>query len=140
MLEPLLNINFKGGKLNRMTFDFTANDNTSKGWMEFLYQDLDVVLQKKEPGKEKGFLSFIANTVALSNNPAPGKDLKIVEIGTERDKNKGLVGYIWRTIQSGMVHTIIPINKYEIKSKPALQEQKKDNQKTKTKEKNKKAK
>jgi hypothetical protein len=140
MLEPLLNITFKGGNLNRMTFDFKGTDDVSKGWMEFLYQDLDVVLLGKEPGKEKGFVSFLANTMALSNNPAKGKDLKIVEIGTERDKNKGLVGYIWRTIQSGMVHTIIPINKYEIKSKPALQEQKKDNQKTKTKEKNKKAK
>jgi len=139
MLEPMLNMIFKGGKLNRMTFDFTANDNVSKGWMEFLYQDLDVVVLGKEPGKEKGFVSFMANTVTMSNNPAPGKDLKTVEIGTERDKNKGLIGYIWRTIQSGMVRTIIPTNKYEIKSKSAETKVKKDNQKKKTKEKNKKA-
>ncbi len=73
MLEPALNMIFKAGKLNRMTFDFTANDNTSKGWMEFLYQDLDVVVLGKESGKEKGFVSFLANTMTLSNNPAPGK-------------------------------------------------------------------
>jgi len=131
MLEPMLNMIFKGGKLNRMTFDFTANDHVSKGWMEFLYQDLDVVLLGKEPGKEKGFVSFLANTATLSNNPASGRDLKIVEIGFERDKNKGLIGYIWRTIQSGMVRTILPINKYQINKKPPAAQ--KENNKEKKK-------
>jgi hypothetical protein len=135
MLEPLLNMIFKGGRLNRMTFDFTANDNVSKGWMEFLYQDLDVVVLGKEPGKEKGFVSFLANTVTMSNNPAPGKELKIVEIGFERNKNKGLIGYVWRTIQSGMVRTILPTNKYKINKKPpaAQNEEKKKEKKSKSK-------
>jgi hypothetical protein len=117
MLEPSINIRFNGGRVNRMTFYFAATDNVSKGWMEFLYQDLDVVMLKKEEGKEKGFISGLANFVALSNNPAPGKGLKIVEIGYERDKNKGLINYVWKTIQSGMVHTIIPIKKYQINRK-----------------------
>ena len=123
MLEPSINMKFNGGKVNRMTFFFTANDNTSKGWMEFLYQDLDVVLVKKKPGKEWGFVSLLANWVAVSNNPAPGKDLKIVEIGYERDKNKGIINYVWKTIQSGMVHTIIPTNKHTINRKQDKKEQ-----------------
>jgi len=135
MLEPLLKIIFKGGKLNRMTFDFTANDNVSKGWMEFLYQDLDVELLGSEPGKEKGFLSFMANAVAMSNNPAPGKDLKIVEIGMERDKNKGLIGYVWRTIQSGLVRTIIPTNKYQINKTQHAEQKEKEKEKDKEKKK-----
>jgi hypothetical protein len=117
MLEPSLNMIFKGGTLTRMTFDFTGTDNVSKGWMEFLYKDLDVVVLGKEPGKEKGFISWMANTVTLSNNPVPGKDIKAVEIGFERDKNKGIIGYIWKTIQSGLVRTILPTNKYKIKRK-----------------------
>jgi hypothetical protein len=125
MLEPSINMKFNGGKVNRMTFAFTANDNFSKGWMEFLYKDIDVVLLKKEPGKEKGFISFLANWVATSNNPAPGKDLKIVEIGYERDKNKGLINYVWKTIQSGMVRTILPIKKYQINRKHDQKEQSK---------------
>lgn len=118
MLEPSLHMIFKTGKLNRLTFDFTANDNVSRGWMEFLYQDLDVVLLKKEPGKEFGFLSFMANSMTLSNNPSHRRDLKTVEIGFERDKNKGIIGYIWRTIQSGLVRTILPTNKYRINKTP----------------------
>ena len=79
--------------VDRMTFDFTANDNTSKGWMEFLYSDLDVALVKKQSDKDKnwGFVSLLANAVAVSNNPVKEKEVKIVEIGTERDKNKGLI-------------------------------------------------
>jgi hypothetical protein len=119
MLEPSLNISFNAGKLNRMTFYFSTTDVRSNGWMEFLYQDLDVVLHKKEAEKSWGFVSMLANTMALSNNPAPGKDLKIVEIGFERDKNKGIINYVWKTIQSGMVRTILPVKKYQINRKSA---------------------
>ena len=117
MLEPSLNIKFMDGTLARMTFAFTADDNTSTGWMEFLYQNLNVELLRKDSDKQWGFVSLLANAVALSNNPAPGKKLKAVEIGFERDKNKGLINYVWKTIQSGMVRTILPSNKYEIKNK-----------------------
>jgi len=85
--------------------------------MEFLYKDLDVALLKKDPDKERGFISALVNTVALSDNPAPGKDLKIVEIGYERDKNKGIINYLWKTIQSGMTRTILPQKKYQINRK-----------------------
>jgi hypothetical protein len=135
MLEPSINIKFNAGRLNRMTFDFTGNDRVSSGWMEFLYQDLDVVLLKKESGEGKGFLSYMANTMALSNNPAPGKDLKIVSIGFERDKNKGMINYVWKTIQSGMVHTIIPIKKFQINRKSDAQTKTKAPNETKTKKK-----
>jgi hypothetical protein len=118
MLEPSINMKFNSGTVTRMTFSFSGDDNLSVGWMEFLYKDIDVVLLKKDPGKEWGFVSFLANKMTNSNNPAPGKtDFKSVEIGYERDKNKGLINYIWKTIQSGMVRTILPMNKYEIKNK-----------------------
>jgi len=114
MMGPSMNMNFKAGKVNRMTFDFSANDNNSKGWMEFLYEGLDVSLIKEDSGKEKGFLSKVANVVMLSDNPAPGKDLVTVEIGYERDKNKAIINYMWKTIQSGMTRTILTQKKYQI--------------------------
>jgi len=117
MLEPAINITFNGGKLDRMAFAFTANDNVSDGWMEFLFSGLDVALLKKDAEKQWGFVSLMANAVAMSNNPVDGKDLKVVEIGFERDKNKGIINYVYKTIQSGMVRTIIPTNKYRIKQK-----------------------
>jgi hypothetical protein len=137
MLEPSINMKFNAGKVNRMTFYFKADDNASKGWMEFLYNDIDVVLLKKDPDKQWGFVSLLANTMTLSNNPAPGKDLKIVEIGYERDKNKGIINYVWKTIQSGMIHTILPIKKYQINRKGSEKEATKtDGKKEKKKQKN----
>jgi hypothetical protein len=126
MVEPSMNMTFRDGKLNRMTFYFSADDKVSRGWMEFLYQDLDVVLLKKDQAKEWGFVSFLANSIALSNNPASGKDLKIVEIGYERNINKGIINYIWKTIQSGMVRTISPEKKYQINKRQAEKAKKKD--------------
>lgn len=128
MLAPSINMKFNGGKVTGMTFNFSANDNFSKGWMEFRYKDIDVVMMKKDPDKQWGFVSLVANWAATSNNPIPGKDVKIVEIGFERDKNKGMINYVWKTIQSGMVRTILPIKKYQINRKP----DKKDKDKVKS--------
>jgi hypothetical protein len=131
MMGPSMNMNFKDGRVNRMTFDFSANDNNSKGWMEFLYEGLDVSLINKDSGKEKGFLSKVAKVVMLSDNPAPGKDLVTVEIGFERDKNKGIINYLWKTIQSGMTRTILTQKKYQINRKPVEEEVKNDMKKVK---------
>jgi hypothetical protein len=78
--------------------------------------------------------------MTLSNNPAPGKNLKIVEIGFERDKNKGIINYVWKTIQSGMVHTILPIKKYQINRKKDTKEkpQEKEGRESKKKDRNQK--
>ena len=111
MLEPAISMRINGGTLTGMTFDFKADNDASNGWMEFLYQDLDVVILKKNHDKQWEFLSAIANTVVLSNNPTPGKEAKVVEIGYGRDKNKGIINYIWKTIQSGLVRTIVPVTK-----------------------------
>lgn len=145
MLEPSINMKFNKGDLNRMTFAFSANDNISSGWMEFLYQDLDIELLKKDPDKQWGFISRMANAVALSNNPAPGKELKIVTVGYERNKYKGLINYVWKTIQSGMINTILPTKKHQINWKQAEKEKRngtstpeKKNKKKKEKSKKKK--
>ncbi len=136
MLEPAINMKFNEGNVNRLTFSFTANDNSSKGWMEFLYKDLDVSFVKKDTEKEWGLASNVTNWAALSNNPAPGKDLKIVEIGCERDKNKGIINYVWKTIQSGMIRTILPVKKFQINRKNDSNDR--DNRKSDKKKKGKK--
>jgi hypothetical protein len=118
MLEPSLNIKFNAGNVTKMTFAFTGNNIVSDGWMEFLYKDVDVVILKKDPGKEWGFASLMANAMTNSNNPESGKSrIKSVQIGFERDKNKGIINYIWKTLMSGMVRTILPVNKYNIETK-----------------------
>lgn len=85
--------------------------------MEFLYKGLDVSLLSKDQTRKKGFLSKLFNSMMLTDNPAPGKDLITVEIGYERDKNKGIINYMWKTLQSGMTRTIMQQKKYEINRK-----------------------
>lgn len=135
MLEPEIGIRIDEGKVNRMTFYFKGNDHSSYGWMEFLYKDLKVEILKKDPDKKFGFLSSLANAVALSNNPPEGKAEKIVEISYERDKNKGIINYIWKTIQSGMVRTILPTSKYQINKQQAQEINKLNRQQARTEKK-----
>jgi hypothetical protein len=120
MLEPLINIKFNAGTVTRMSFSFSGDDNTSTGWMEFLYKDVDIVILNKDAAKEIGIASFLANSMTNSNNPETGKSkIKSVEIDAERNKNRGPINFIWKTIQSGMVRTILPVSKYNIDSKHA---------------------
>jgi hypothetical protein len=114
LLETAINIKFNAGQVDRITFNFTATDQVSNGWMEFHYSGLDAVILKKNHDPQWGFISGLANTLILSNNPHDGKAPKIVSVGYERDKNKGIINYIWKTLQSGLVRTIVPTKKYQI--------------------------
>jgi hypothetical protein len=119
LLETAINIKFNAGQVDQMTFNFTANDHSSTGWMEFHYSGLDAEVLKKNHDPQWGFISGLANTLILSNNPPEGKALKIVSVGYERDKNKGLINYVWKTVQSGLLHTVLPTSKYQINKKEA---------------------
>jgi hypothetical protein len=121
LLETAINIKFNAGLVDRINFNFTATDQVSNGWMEFLYSGLDAVILKKNHDPQWGFISGLANTLILSNNPPDGKAPKIVSIGYERDKNKGIINYIWKTVQSGLLHTVLPTSKFQINKKEAKQ-------------------
>lgn len=135
LLETALNVKFNAGNVDKLDFYFSADDNLSTGWMEFLYSGLDAALLKKNHDKQWGFINTLANTLILSNNPPDGKAVKVVSVGYERDKNKGIINYIWKTVQSGLLHTILPTSKYQINKKEArqLNQLNRKQQKTQTK-------
>lgn len=113
MLKYVAFAEIRSGQVNEIRFNATLNEDESTGSMDFYYEDLKVDLLKKgeEEGK-KGLISLFANTFVLkSNNPQNGK-FRTGTMYFERDKNKSMINYWWKTLFSGMKDTMgIPADK-----------------------------
>ena len=114
-LEPAMGIKIDSGYLEKMTFKAKANNFSSTGEMTFIYNNLTAnVLKKNEEDKGK-FLSFVANTALHTSNPGKNGKLRVAQMSFERVEYKGLGNYLWKTLQTGIVNSLLPTGKNEKK-------------------------
>ena len=97
----------KSGNVNSLMFSAQANDTYAFGNLNFGYDNLKILLLKNgKDGKEKGLLSFLANTfVVKSANPLNDK-FRAGEMNFKRDKTKSILNYWWKTVLSGLKDVI----------------------------------
>ena len=110
MLEPTVNISLKSGYIDSLHFKFDAGENVSNGWMRFIYNDLEIELPE-EKGENHDFkdrlLVFLANNIILkSSNPSGNKPVRVVPIQYERNKQRFMFNYTWKTLYSGIRETV----------------------------------
>ena len=91
-----------------------ANEDYSYGEMKFYYEDLKIALLDRETETPKGvgkvLGSFFANTFFVKSNNPKNLRLRKGDVFFERDKKRAIFQYWTRSILSGMVSTIAPIN------------------------------
>lgn len=99
----------KGGIVDEIEFSGIAGKTYSDGTMKFLYHDLNVDIKLEEKAAWKNsVLSFAANTVVTSANPANDKlPPKIVKFHAERDVNKGFINIIIKSALNGLKETVL---------------------------------
>jgi|GEM_PF-930689 len=111
MLEPNANILIRNGRITQTDFEFNAGLKFAKGTMTFRYRDLEVEMLDKETKesdatREKIF-SLIANNVALvSDNPSEDKPVRTAGLYYERNPNRFVFNYCWKTLLSGIIETV----------------------------------
>jgi len=111
MAVPNGHIRFESGLLDSVYFEAHANNQYASGLMTMLYQNISVnLLNKKRPDMhKKGFLSFMANTVIHKSNLSGNEyNTRVAEMYFQRDPNKGLINYLWKTVFSGMKNSMQP--------------------------------
>lgn len=98
----------KSGVINSMKFDFTADDRKAKGLLWLDYQDLALTFLKSDNPNDKNlgtrFKSFLANTIGINSDNSG--DIEPKEIDYDWDKRKGVFGYWWQSLLSGIRNTI----------------------------------
>ena len=63
--------------------------------------------EEGEPTKEKGFLSFLANTLVIADaNPAKGEQVRVANITFERTPAASFFNLLWKGIFVGIRETV----------------------------------
>ncbi len=109
--KPLGLVKIEQGKVQSADFDIKGNLKGSWGTMRFLYKDLKITMLKEgeegEPTKEKGFLSFLANTLVIADaNPAKGEQVRVANITFERTPAASFFNLLWKGIFVGIRETV----------------------------------
>jgi len=114
-LNPILEKNafiyVTSGVIEALNFSFTANNTKSSGKMTMLYNGLNISVKNKQTDdttafREK-FISVFANIKVLDSNPIPGKKVRDGIIYYERDPERSIIGYCYKSIMSGMRSSLV---------------------------------
>lgn len=103
MLSPITRFEANKGVIKRAEFDAKIRDGYATGTFRITYNDLEITLLKKNSDKKRKFLSGLLNTVV--DKDVEGKE---GEIKYQREYNDSLLRYVWRTIRSGLITSMLP--------------------------------
>ncbi|WP_316830298.1 hypothetical protein [Pedobacter aquatilis] len=109
--KPLGLVRINRGNVDKLRFDFKADDFGSKGTVGFSYFDLSVALMKNDPTKDhlvkRGLISFLANALIIkSENPGPDGKLIPVKVNYVRPENTSFFNMIWKTLFIGVKYSV----------------------------------
>ncbi len=107
---PTLGLKILKGNLNKLTFNASADNVSARGEMIMLYDGLETKIFKSHSTEKNKVLSWGVNSVVHNSNPGKHKNAKIriAEMHYLRVNYMGFIGYLWRTLQSGITNTIAP--------------------------------
>lgn len=111
VLYPAIGTKFVEGRLKSMKFYANASPKGAKGLMTMLYNGLKAELTKKDKAKKSKLFSFGANSVLRDSNPSSKGKTRIALIKFDRVEYKGFGNLLWKSVQSGMVRTMLPMGK-----------------------------
>jgi hypothetical protein len=111
MLEKNAYVYATSGKVDAMNFNFIANNDSATGKMTMLYHELLLAFKNKDTDDTTAFkerlVSQIANRKVMDSNPVPGKDVREGIIDYERDPEKFLFNYCFKSIFSGIKSSLV---------------------------------
>ena len=107
---PAIGLKFENGSLDGMNFNFIGNNTKSTGKLTMLYKDLEVEVFRENQSENKT-ISWVANTFIKKSNPSKRGRTVVADIDFERIEYKGFGNYLWKSIQSGVVNSLVPFGK-----------------------------
>ena len=107
VIYPVLGIKFEDGILDGVNFNFTGNSIKATGELTMLYRDLELEIYRKDKSENKK-ISWVANAFIKKSNPSKRGRTVVAKIDFKRVKYKGFDNYLWKSVQSGIVNSLIP--------------------------------
>ena len=118
LVEDKNNLRVESGNAQKILAKIQVRNGLAQGTLEATYDDLKIsVLREKDGGKKK-LVSAVANLILRGKNERGDEGDKPFKVGTvyyQRESGDGILRYVWRAAQTGLMSTLIPSN---IKVKP----------------------
>jgi hypothetical protein len=110
LTKPMAMVMTSSGKVNSMKFDMKGNVDGAGGSMTLNYEDLNVILMKKdeqENFKRMGLMSLFANALLLErNNPSGKNPIRVAKPYYARPPEGSFFNLMWKTIFAGLKESV----------------------------------
>lgn len=113
-LNPLIehqHVGIKSGYLKSANIRSVIRNGIAEGYVKMQYDDLEVKVMDKESGKTRKLVSKLANLFVNDENllDNDGSTAFIIgEINYTRNRQEDLFGFMWHSIQTGLLPTLVP--------------------------------
>lgn len=107
-LEPIASVRIEKGNISNLRFEIRMGVNESKGFVEVIYDDLQIsVLDGKTGDKNvrSRVISFLANQLKIKKENS-AEDPRMGEVSYQREPQKSFFNYWWKSLRSGLKKSI----------------------------------
>jgi hypothetical protein len=98
------------GTIRKLSFSFTGNDYRADGPVTIRYDDLGVILLKKDEEDnsldKKKLASLMAKIVIKKANPGKNGELRTAQVHFERDTKRSFFHLLWKSIFTGVKENV----------------------------------
>lgn len=111
-MEHSGNISIKSGNLNSLAFDLSGDKDTTYGFVDFHYSNLEVELIKKETGDDMGglvnfFTTALGGMFYHKDNPSGKYGYHRGIVGVQNKPYKAFVGHWIEGLLDGLLHSVL---------------------------------
>jgi hypothetical protein len=84
----------------------------AKGSIQAIYSNLKISILREKDETKKKFMSMVANIILRGKNEHDQaiRPFKVGSIYYRREPTDGMLRFVWRTAQMGLVETLVPGN------------------------------
>jgi hypothetical protein len=131
-LRKLLLMRIKSGYVLGVDFNFVANKDSARGYIDISYKNLKIDIKNTEkPNKSVVFVNALVNTITKSNNIKGADNFTRGFIQYKHDYNDKFIKYLWKIINNGLMNTLLPAKEIKGKSKKYKKQEKDKKQENK---------
>lgn len=101
----------ESGNAETIELKVQVRNGLATGQIEATYNDLKISILDEKDGRKKKFISVVANMVIRGNNGHENmRPFKVGNINYRREPGDGILRFIWRAVQTGLMETLLPRN------------------------------
>ena len=107
---PLGMLKISSGMVKQLDFDMQANKDMATGKVTGLYNNLKIVLLKKNEEntlKRMSIVSFLANAMIIKHdNPMPNQPIRVVKVVWQRRLYSPFFSFMWKSLLAGIKESV----------------------------------